>query len=426
MAIQHSHYFNYERINKEAPFKMDKTKLSSIVLGQLSLEHYIPVFQQANVGFDQFVAMSEKDFVSLGLRNEADLDLLSNCARALKTHISKQLADNTILEENNDRTNEANSVMSNHTHCSNLDQSDDSMTLVGSVSSESILRAIHAYDSYHSSYEHEPPMAPSIQGNTSSGSLVAPPGTVIRRNKPNISNNSHTSRPLSMPVQLPSQKQNITPPPDYTSTIFGRRLDRCRSMIIPREEEGREELPGYSCSVFKMGYVHVKSELDAPNMRSKWRAWRKLYIELWGTVLRVYRAKPVKNQTDIKNYYRWPLKTPYYYYHKYYYTPIFTISLAGAEASRALDYFRRPNVLRLMTQQGPQFLMKLSSHVEMISWVEHLQAAINISLDLEHRPMPKFMSIPTRALISASSDPRTIELERIREQRRRDQRETLI
>lgn len=51
-----------------------------------------------------------------------------------------------------------------------------------------------------------------------------------------------------------------------------------------------------------------------------------------------------------------------------------TISLAGAEACRALDYFRRPNALRLTTQQGPQLLMRLSSHVEMISWVEHLQA----------------------------------------------------
>lgn len=51
-----------------------------------------------------------------------------------------------------------------------------------------------------------------------------------------------------------------------------------------------------------------------------------------------------------------------------------TISLAGAEACRALDYFRRPNALRLTTQQGPQLLMRLSSHVEMISWIEHLQA----------------------------------------------------
>lgn len=96
-------------------------------------------------------------------------------------------------------------------------------------------------------------------------------------------------------------------------------------------------------------------------------------------MLRVYRTAPTQNSAtiDYNNYYRWPLKTPYSYYHKYYYTPIFTISLAGAEASRALDYFRRPNALRLMTPQGPQLLLRLSSHVEMISWVEHIQAGKN-------------------------------------------------
>jgi len=93
-------------------------------------------------------------------------------------------------------------------------------------------------------------------------------------------------------------------------------------------------------------------------------------------MLRIYRAAPSKNSAsiDARNYYRWPLRAPYYYYHKYYFTPMLTISLAGAEACRALDYFRRPNALRLTTQQGPQLLMRLSSHVEMISWIEHLQA----------------------------------------------------
>jgi hypothetical protein len=40
--------------------------------------------------------------------------------------------------------------------------------------------------------------------------------------------------------------------------------------------------------------------------------------------------------------------------------------------------------------------------------------------------MPKFITIPTRALTTSVLDPRLIELERTREQRRRDQRETLL
>lgn len=179
---------------------------------------------------------------------------------------------------------------------------------------------------------------------------------------------------------------------------------------------------------------------------------RKLYIELWGTMLRIYRAAPTKtfsSNIDHHNYYKWPLRAPYYYYHKYYYTPIYTISLAGAEATRALDYSRRPNALRLTTHEGPQLLLRLSSHVEMISWIEHLQAgklqrvhfctgiwnvckliyfclAINISLDLEQRPMPKFITIPSRGLANGTLDARSIEIERAREQRRRDQQEVLI
>jgi hypothetical protein len=159
--------------------------------------------------------------------------------------------------------------------------------------------------------------------------------------------------------------------------------------------------------------------------------------------LRIYRTAPPKHDTIVNYYPSWPFGVPYRYYHKYYHTPIFTLSLAGAEASRAFDYLKRPNVLRLTTQQGPQLLLRLSSHVEMISWIEHLQAgnlfsssfillfilsslAINISLDLEDRPMPKFITLPSRAFTSGLLDPRTVELERIREQRRRDQREILI
>jgi hypothetical protein len=40
--------------------------------------------------------------------------------------------------------------------------------------------------------------------------------------------------------------------------------------------------------------------------------------------------------------------------------------------------------------------------------------------------MPKFITLPTRALASGTLDPRAIELERAREQRRREQREVLI
>lgn len=63
-------------------------------------------------------------------------------------------------------------------------------------------------------------------------------------------------------------------PPDYLDTALMKRWEKCRSCIIPREEEGREELPAYQCTVYKMGHVYIKREMDAPNTRSRWRSWR--------------------------------------------------------------------------------------------------------------------------------------------------------
>ncbi|KAG0166009.1 hypothetical protein DFQ28_007771 [Apophysomyces sp. BC1034] len=210
--------------------------------------------------------------------------------------------------------------------------------------------------------------------------------------------------------------QSAYAPPDYHDTALMKRWEKCRSCIIPREEEGREELPPYQCTVYKMGYVSMKRELDAPGVRSRWRPWRKLYAELWGTVLRIYRTAP--NEID-----RRLLRLPFLHRN---HQMLMSISLAGAEASRALDYTKRPHSLRLTTAHGLQVLLRLSTNLEMISWVEHLQAAINISLDLEHRPMPKFITLPGRGLTATLTDSRAIELERAREHRRRHQREILL
>ncbi|KAI8327816.1 hypothetical protein BC941DRAFT_332890, partial [Chlamydoabsidia padenii] len=156
-------------------------------------------------------------------------------------------------------------------------------------------------------------------------------------------------------------------------------------VILPREEEGQEELPAYHCTVHKRGHVFVKREMDGPGRKTRWnRSWKHLYVELWGTLLFFYSVPEKQDQV--------PLATLLASFK----TPLETINLARAEASRAWDYVKRPHVLRLVTDQGPHLLLRLETHMDMISWIEHLQAAINISLDLEFRPMPKFMTLPTR------------------------------
>ncbi|KAG1440305.1 hypothetical protein G6F56_011980 [Rhizopus delemar] len=292
------------------------------------MSHYFPLFEQAGINLDGYSLMKDPtDFIKLGIQDPGDLDLLTTCAKTLRAHMNIY-KPNTIYEEPIP-----------------FKQNNSESSLHSSI----VERAIHVH-----------------QATTSS--LPSSPSASVRYRPKQI--NPTSTRPLSMPVFLPSQ----TPPPDYHHDVVLSRKDRCKSMIIPREEEGREELPPYSCTVFKMGYVNIKKEYDAPNVRTRWRNWRKLYFELWGTMLRIYRTVPPKNDRPADYNSTWPLGVPYYYYHRYYYTPILTLSLAGAEASRALDYFKRPNVLRLTTHEGPQLLLRLSSHVEMISWVEHLQA----------------------------------------------------
>ncbi|KAI9318113.1 hypothetical protein BX666DRAFT_2153717 [Dichotomocladium elegans] len=206
-----------------------------------------------------------------------------------------------------------------------------------------------------------------------------------------------------------------------------KRWEKRRSCVLPREEEGREELPAYQCTVYKMGHVHIKREMDFPGIRSQWRSWRKLYVELWGTILRIYRVSPQTESFYTRLEKHLPSRLPLSKWSKYYYSPLFSISLAGADARRAWDYTKRPHVIRLTSAHGPQLLLRLTSQVEMVSWVEHLQAAINISLDLEQRPMPKFLTLPTRGALNGSAlTSRMLDIERAREERRRTQREMLM
>lgn len=169
-------------------------------------------------------------------------------------------------------------------------------------------------------------------------------------------------RRWSMPVPQPPPA--YSPPPAYLSRP-----------VLPRPEEGNESLPHYSCSVYKMGYLLVKREMDRPGVKSRDRSWRKLYLRLWGTSLTIYKSEPIDLQRAPK-------------------LCIFTMQ--QADAGLALDYVKRRNVIRLRTLDGPQFLMRSTDPIEIVSWVEHLQASANVSTDIDERKMPKFVTLPRR------------------------------
>jgi len=83
------------------------------------------------------------------------------------------------------------------------------------------------------------------------------------------------------------------PPPSYDDTQNRPSLQPGRNPVWPREEEGREPLPEYYCSVHKEAVFHTKMELSSPFDRATDRSWNKEYVVLHGTLLRLHKAKRI-------------------------------------------------------------------------------------------------------------------------------------
>lgn len=59
-----------------------------------------------------------------------------------------------------------------------------------------------------------------------------------------------------------------------------------------REDEGNEALPSYTCDVHIEGYVPRKMEFVRPGIQAKDRRWKRQYVILHGTSVKVYKSDP--------------------------------------------------------------------------------------------------------------------------------------
>ncbi|KAI0697483.1 hypothetical protein C8T65DRAFT_582582 [Cerioporus squamosus] len=91
-------------------------------------------------------------------------------------------------------------------------------------------------------------------------------------------------RRRSLPVYEPSSD-----PPPYPDPLFRRRGP---PLSQPLEEEGREQLPPYSNSIYLTGVMPRKMEFSQPGVQAKDRKWRRVYCVLEGTAFRVYKCQP--------------------------------------------------------------------------------------------------------------------------------------
>lgn len=61
-------------------------------------------------------------------------------------------------------------------------------------------------------------------------------------------------------------------PPDYSLPVHG------SGIPVPRDEEGKEGLPSYTCNVHIEGYLPRKMEFASPGVQAKDRAWKRQYF----------------------------------------------------------------------------------------------------------------------------------------------------
>ncbi|KAG1736135.1 uncharacterized protein EDB91DRAFT_539140 [Suillus paluster] len=121
----------------------------------------------------------------------------------------------------------------------------------------------------------------------------------VRSNVPSVSGNTvettesdHTDKiigKLLRRTSMPTFTSTSDPPP-YPS--FDPRPPRSAPVIQSREDEGRERLPPYSNSLYLTAIMPCKMEFSSPGIQAKDRKWRRVFCELEGTTLRVYKCPP--------------------------------------------------------------------------------------------------------------------------------------
>jgi hypothetical protein len=79
-------------------------------------------------------------------------------------------------------------------------------------------------------------------------------------------------------------------------------------------------------------------------------------------------------------------------------------SLQNAESGLAADYIKRKHVVRVRAE-GEQFLLQTNGDRGTIDLIEVLQAATNVALDIDARPLPKFITLPRRRRRRRRVDP---------------------
>jgi hypothetical protein len=113
-------------------------------------------------------------------------------------------------------------------------------------------------------------------------------GTGARSQRVSMEDYYHqVTRPLS------ATSGHVETPPSYDLAVAGLNLPPSRFKIQPREDEGCEILPEYSCSIAISAVFVRKMEVECAVHKAHDRNWYKVHVELQGTALKIYKTKSV-------------------------------------------------------------------------------------------------------------------------------------
>ena len=106
-----------------------------------------------------------------------------------------------------------------------------------------------------------------------------------------------SSREVSPTRQSVQRRQSmpemrIDPPVYSVDDDFFVQYRKGMPLPVAREEVGHEPLPKYTCDVHIEGYVPRKLEFTKPGLQSKDRKWKRQYLILHGTSVKVYKTDP--------------------------------------------------------------------------------------------------------------------------------------
>ncbi|KUJ21461.1 uncharacterized protein LY89DRAFT_694908 [Mollisia scopiformis] len=186
------------------------------------------------------------------------------------------------------------------------------------------------------------------------------------------------------------------PPPNYDALLESPTLRR-RFNIQPREDEGREVLPPYSCEISVQSVFLRKMELEGAVHKASDRNWYKVLVTLQGTALSFHKyQKPgMFSSSSARDASGRKIGGPDFPSGVKRGLFLRSYNLQHADVGIAADYLKKRYVIRVRAE-GDQFLLSCHKIETVVLWLQSLFAAIDLAPPLDDREIPRDLSIPRR------------------------------